>query len=173
MKGPKPKNLIVALVEGVLGYLIYQHRCGLYEAYSEYLLYDPIVRIAKDKQWKIKSEFAVEEKKGKGDKKRIDFLFTSKEDENRVIALEVKYLKDLKKTIDLSNDIDKLKGLNSYLNKTDVLKFILIAGLLHEPILKKLREININLNGKGKSLYYDCLFIDQHKKQYGVVVIQV
>ena len=78
MKGPKPRNLIVSLTEGLLGYLIYQSRCGLHEAYSEYLLYDPIVIIAKDKGWHIKSEFIVDTKLSKGDKKRIDFLFTDK-----------------------------------------------------------------------------------------------
>ena len=78
MKGPKPRNLIVSLTEWLLGYLIYQSRCSLHESYIEYLLYAPLVRIAKDKGWHIKSEFVVDTKLSKGDKKRIDFLFSDK-----------------------------------------------------------------------------------------------
>ncbi len=54
--GAKPKNLIKAISEGILGYMLYQSRCGIQEAYSEYLLYDPIVRISKDKNTKNKTE---------------------------------------------------------------------------------------------------------------------
>ena len=169
MKGPKPRNLIVSLTEGLLGYLIYQSRCGLHEAYSEYLLYDPIVRIAKDKGWHIKSEFVVDTKLSKGDKKRIDFLFTDKIN-NTLIGLEVKYLKNKNSSLTIKNDIDKLNSLQNHVEYNKLLCFVIIAGYYSDRNLNQIIRLS-EKHGKNKLFYTQELFTGQFKTKYGITSI--
>ncbi len=170
MKGPKPRNLIVAISEGILGYMLYQSRCGIYEAYSEYLLYDPIVRISKDKNWKIESEFSVDSKKGKGDKQRIDFLFTSLTDDNIKIGLEIKYLKYGNSSLDIKKDMIKINSLKNFVDYSILYGFIIIAGNHSDSNVKKINNLADNLKLK---YYYNRTFDNQFKKNFGITVFKV
>jgi hypothetical protein len=171
MKGPKPRNLIVSLTEGLLGYLIYQSRCGLHEAYSEYLLYDPTVRIAKDKGWQIKSEFIVDTKLSKGDKKRIDFLFTDKIN-NTLIGLEVKYLKNKNSLISIANDLEKLNSLQNHVEYNKMLCFIIIAGYYSDKCLNQITKLS-EKHGHNKQVFTQEVFTGQFKRKYGVSSILI
>lgn len=166
----KPKNLLAALAEGVLGYMIYQARCGLSEAYSEYLLYDPIVRICKDKNWKVKSEYKVDNRVGQGDKKRIDFLCSHKKDANYQIGLEVKYLKDPDQKVYIEKDVSKLRQLKEF-TKFDRLKgFIIIAG---NHSTKNCSYIDKLIDEFELEKFYSISLMNQFKKNYGVTVLKV
>lgn len=169
-KGPKPKNLIAALSEGILGYILYQARCGIQDAYSEYLLYDPVVRISKDKNWKLKSEFTVEEIDGRGDNRKIDFLCTSGYNSDIKVGIEIKYLKDSKSSLSVQNDSDKLLKLKNCVEYTKLYGFILIAG--------KHTDYNINIIERQKEKYaleqyYKVEFTNQTNTRYGVTVLKV
>lgn len=109
MAKAKIKNTIVAIGEGLLGKLLFNSKIDISEAYSEYMLYEPIVQIAK-RNWKVESEVSVEslKKKGRGDNPKIDFILTDRENNNRCIALEVKYAKGVKSKISVDSDIKKL-----------------------------------------------------------------
>ncbi|HQK41838.1 MAG TPA: hypothetical protein PKV39_02490 [bacterium] len=169
--GPKPKNLIKAIGEGILGYMLYQSRCGIQEAYSEYLLYDPIVRISKDKNWAIESEFSVDSKKGKGDKQRIDFLCSSSKDKTNLrIGLEIKFLKTGNSQLDLKKDKDKLNSLNDYVDYTKLYGFIVIAGNHSKINVKKIEKLRQELD---LTEYFKCTFENQFKKSFGVTVLKV
>jgi hypothetical protein len=70
MAKAKTKNTIVAISEGLLGKLLYNSKINIFEAYSEYMLYEPIVLIA-NRNWKVQSEVPVKSLKSKsrGDNK--------------------------------------------------------------------------------------------------------
>jgi hypothetical protein len=77
--------------------------------YSEYLLYEPIARIAKSQGYDVRCEVPViNMPKERGDYKRIDFQFTK---DNSTIVLEVKWSD--KTTCPVTKDIEKLKAFAS------------------------------------------------------------
>jgi len=171
-RGPYTKNLINAITEGLLGYLIYLSRTGMQEAYSEYLLYDPIIRIAKDKGWEIKSEYPTDNKTTSGDKKRIDFLFKSSNDQSKVIGLEVKYIKTENKMIDFKKDSIKLEELKNHVKYKSLEGFILIAGRLSRESIKTILNKN-RAHLMSENVYTESYFKSQFIKNYGVATCQV
>ena len=167
--GPKPRNLIKALSEGILGYMLYQSRCGIHEAYSEYLLYDPIVRISKDKNWSIESEFSVDSKRGKGDKQRIDFLCGSSVN-NTKIGLEIKFLKTRDSQLNIKSDIYKLKLISNYTAYSKLYGFIVIAGDHSTKNVQRIKKLQKEFK---LTEYFKTTFDNQFKKRFGVTVLKV
>ena len=94
------------LCRGLVGHYSYMATTSSNTIYSEYLLYEPMLRIFQAKGYQAHCEFAIENS-GKGDNKRIDFRV--KKDSNE-FAVEVKWAKS--KTINVDKDIDKLKIYN-------------------------------------------------------------
>lgn len=167
---PKPKNLIVALCEGLLGYQIYQARCGLNEVYTEYLLYDPILRIGKDKKWNVTCEYPItKEQKSKGDNRRIDFIFESP-DNKTIIALEVKYLKSVKYKINIDNDVNKLKNLYCTKNGNITHRYLLICGKFSNKITSLLSKL---IEKYKLNMIHEIKFVNQFRKEYGVMVFEI
>lgn len=99
-------QLLHCLKRGLSGYVTYLAACQMNEAYSEYMLYEPILRILTALGCEARCEVAckgLKVKKG-GDEKRIDFVVTRNND---LFALEVKWTKD--KRLDARKDYEKLK----------------------------------------------------------------
>ena len=72
--------------------------------YSEYLLYEPLLRIARAQGYMVKCEVAVANSaSGKGDKKRLDFVLSK---DVELLSIEVKWIKSTKPNI--VNDVNKL-----------------------------------------------------------------
>ena len=65
MAKAKIKNTIVAIGEGLLGKLLFNSKIDISVSYSEYMLYEPIVQIAK-RYWKVETKVSVESLKKKG-----------------------------------------------------------------------------------------------------------
>ncbi len=91
----KTEALLHALSDGLTGYMTFESRCGMSQAYTEYLLYGPIVRIANHLDWRVESEWPHTKtntaKVTRGDHQRIDFLFWHiKESDAGWVAIEVK-----------------------------------------------------------------------------------
>ncbi len=90
---------------GLCGYISYLSACGMSSAFSEYVLYEPILRILTARRFSVQCEYecpGVPQPK-QGDKKRLDFY--AKKDTTE-FALEVKWLRA--KTANLSKDYEKL-----------------------------------------------------------------
>jgi hypothetical protein len=98
-------SILNPVCRGVVGYVSYLASCSASEVYSEYLLYEPIHRIAQSKGFSVQCEFPVSQG-ARGDAKRIDFDLSHKERGKR-LGLEVKWLK--KKTHNFDRDIEKLQ----------------------------------------------------------------
>lgn len=120
--------LAVALCDGVTAHQTLLARCGLWPAYSEYLLYDPIVRIASHLGWQVNCEYKLPKlREVQGDFPRLDFLFRF-EEQRLEVALEVKWVRRARQALSLANDIKKLRRVQPAPGNEIDCRFILVAG---------------------------------------------
>ena len=111
-------NFMNTLCRGIVGYVSYNATCDLSTIYSEYMLYEPIARIAKAQGYSVSCEYpAANQKSGRGDKKRIDFRFTKS---GESVLVEVKWAKNTRAAI--SGDLEKLSSTDAEQ------KYLLIFG---------------------------------------------
>lgn len=96
-------TVLDSICRGLVGYVSYLAPCGVSPAYSEYLLYEPILRIAKAKGFDVHCEFPVLRAGELGDCKRIDFDLRRPDAR---LGVEVKWIKNERP--DVTNDTDKL-----------------------------------------------------------------
>lgn len=122
------KGIVAAISDGLTAYMTLQARTGLSPAYSEYLLYDPVVRISKHNGWIPLGEHAVETEKRKGDKKRIDFLLINRKNKRQAIAIELKWFVSASKKVDIKGDLDKLTKYTPPTGQAKTRRFLLLAG---------------------------------------------
>ena len=137
----KPSTISSSLLEpicrGLVGYLSYLATCRASTIYSEYLLYEPLMRIAQAKEYSVRCEYPVS-KGPKGDAKRIDFLLTK----NGIgIGIEVKWLGG--SSVAYGKDQDKL----AVLRDTNVISegYLLLFGTA-----KRVEGAIRKLHTKGK-----------------------
>lgn len=84
-------SILNPICRGLVGHISYLAACSASEVYSEYLLYEPIMRIAQSKGYRVQCEYPVY--KGQhGDSKRIDFDLLHKDRKER-LGIEVKWVK--------------------------------------------------------------------------------
>ena len=128
MRKDWPRGIIEAISDALVGYLTVQARCGLSPAYSEYLLYDPIVRVCRYRGWVVECEVPLRNRaKHRGDYQRIDFRLRRGRSTRRALYLEVKYRRRLHKKIDVTKDQQKLQ---TFLRESarGSRAFVLVAG---------------------------------------------
>ncbi len=114
-------SVLEPICRGLVGYVSYLATCRNSTIYSEYLLYEPLLRIAHAQGYDTRCEVAVANShSGKGDKKRIDFVL-SKGTER--LAIEVKWINKAKPNI--IKDIEKLL---IYHQQTKASGYVLLFG---------------------------------------------
>jgi hypothetical protein len=88
----EPSNVLFRIKRGLSGYVSYLAACEMNSAFSEYVLYEPVLRILTARGYKVQCEFPCPglPKSACGDHKRIDFEVTS---HDQRFALEVKWAK--------------------------------------------------------------------------------
>lgn len=93
---------------GLAAYLSYLTACGMNQAFSEYVLYEPTLRILTAQRFIVRCECECPgiKRTGAGDKKRIDFVATSRSNAIGSFALEMKWSK--KRAVDVTRDMKKL-----------------------------------------------------------------
>jgi hypothetical protein len=93
----KIENVLFRIQRGLVGYMSYLAACDMNEAFSEYLLYEPILRILLSQGFKVDGEAIAPRVKQprRGDKKRLDFLIESPFPQ---FAIEVKWASPEPKT---------------------------------------------------------------------------
>ena len=106
----EPTNVISRLKRGLAGYVSYLAACEMNEAFSEYVLYEPMLRVLTARGYTVRCEYECPgmNRKGRGDKKRIDFYATR---DSIALAIEVKWEKS--KTPNIKKDLEKLKALHA------------------------------------------------------------
>lgn len=92
---------------GVSAYVSYLAACEMNEAFSEYVLYEPILRILMARGFQVQCEYECPGVKqpSRGDKKRLDFYAVGHDLE---LAIEVKWVKSARPCS--QSDIEKLQG---------------------------------------------------------------
>src|SRR5947207_15933086 len=75
-KTDEPKDVLYRLKRGLAGYVSYLAACEMNQAFSEYVLYEPILRILTAREYAVRCEYACPgfERQTPGDKRRIDFV---------------------------------------------------------------------------------------------------
>lgn len=99
-------NVLGRIKRGLAGYVSYLAACEMNQSFSEYVLYEPILRILTARGYEVKCEVACPgfNNQGRGDKKRLDFVATVRD--NQAFAMEVKWAKS--DSVDVRKDYDKL-----------------------------------------------------------------
>ncbi|MCU1267276.1 MAG: hypothetical protein JWM21_3594 [Acidobacteria bacterium] len=103
----EPSDVLYRIKRGLSGYVSYLAACEMNASFSEYILYEPILRILTARGYEVQSEFACPGIKQArvGDKKKLDFVASKN---GVTFALEVKWAKSAKPKID--EDLRKLSG---------------------------------------------------------------
>lgn len=104
---PEPRNVLYRIKRGLAGYISYLAACEMNEAFSEYVLYEPILRILTARRYAVQSEVpcpGIPQPKT-GDKKKLDFVASSGK---LTCAIEVKWAQQRK--IIIESDLEKLSA---------------------------------------------------------------
>lgn len=98
-------NVLYRIKRGLAGYVSYLAACEMNEAFSEYVLYEPMLRILTARKFTVKCEYTCPgmPRAATGDTKKIDFDVTG---ENLRFAIEAKWAKQSR--LDAGNDYRKL-----------------------------------------------------------------
>lgn len=136
MEHKEPTEVLYRLKRGLSGYFSYLSACEMNEAFSEYMLYEPMLRIINARGFDAKCEYRCpgSDAAGRGDKKRIDFHVEGK---GLTFAIEAKWAKHYK--IDLKDDCAKLELYCR--NNKNARAFVLVFGRL--TFLKDLELANL------------------------------
>lgn len=121
-------SLIASIADGITAHLVTQARTGLWPAYSEYLLYGPVVQIAKHLKWDVHCEYKLPKTKvGPGDNPRLDFMFVENK-KGICVPAEIKWPRNPKNKLNVKNDIRKLAAVTPFEeNKIDS-RLLIVAG---------------------------------------------
>lgn len=147
---------------GLAGYVSYLAACEMNQSFSEYVLYEPILRILTARGYDVECEVAcpgLSLNHGKGDLKRIDFVAKG---HGAQFAFEVKWAK--KKNLDAKNDFDKLCWFQTC-NSTSPC-FLLVFGKKSD--LESIRLKPARFTERG-----DAVYAEFRKTRYGCRVFEL
>jgi len=121
---PEPLDVLYRIKRGLAGYVSYLAACEMNESFSEYVLYEPILRILTARGFTVQCEVECPgiEHARSGDRKRLDFVATTRDLQ---FALEVKWAK--RKSLDVSGDVAKLAAYAEICGKA-VRAFLCVFG---------------------------------------------
>jgi hypothetical protein len=104
---PEPINVLFRIKRGLAGYVSYLAACEMNESFSEYVLYEPILRILTARGYTAKCEVPCPgiQQPLRGDRKKLDFTATK---DGVTFAMEVKWARD--STPDIERDLEKLSA---------------------------------------------------------------
>lgn len=167
MSSQKPSvvlDVLSRVKRGLAGYVSYLAACEMNQAFSEYVLYEPTLRILTARRFVVQCEYVCPglERVGAGDKKRIDFVATAPWDANSCFALEMKWAK--RRTIDVSKDIAKLTLYRQA--NADHTAFICIFG--RKSFLAAIRIKPSDITECGRPIYADL-----GRTKYGCRIFKV
>lgn len=139
-------DVMYRIKRGLSGYVSYLAACEMNEAFSEYVLYEPTLRILTARGYTVRCEVPCPglPNNNRGDKKRIDFV-AQKQDEH--FSIEIKWARH--KKLNVERDYEKLDAFRK--NNKNSRAFLCVFG--RKSIIE---EITLSPNAfaeKGKSVY--------------------
>lgn len=156
----EPNDVLYRLKRGLASYVSYLAACEMNQAFSEYVLYEPILRILMARGFNVQCEYPCPgiEHAARGDKKRLDFFATGHSLE---LAIEVKWAKSTSPNV--ANDIEKLQAVLS--TNPKALPLLCIFG--RKSFLEKLK-LPAQLAERGS-----LRVADLGKTRYGCRIFQL
>lgn len=156
----QPSDVIYRVKRGLSAYVSYLAACEMNQAFSEYILYEPILRILNSQGFEVECEYECPgiEQPAKGDKKRLDFYATLQAVE---LAIEVKWAKN--SAPDIKRDIEKLDAIQR--SRRNCLPLLCIFG--RKSHLENIRISGIEFFERGRGVYAEL-----GKTRYGCRVFQ-
>lgn len=102
---PEPIDVLYRIKRGLSGYVSYLAACEMNESFSEYVLYEPILRILTARGYSVECEVECPDIKQPktGDRRRLDFVATGR---GQLVAIEVKWAS--RRSLDIEQDLSKL-----------------------------------------------------------------
>ena len=151
----RTRDALYRVKRGLSAYVSYLAACEMNQAFSEYVLYEPILRILVSRGYTVTCEYECPgiTQPDRGDKKRIDFYAIGPSIE---LAIEVKWIKTVKPNI--KRDLEKLEALQA--TKPKVLSLLCVFG--RKAQLEQLELPAGKFREKGKAVYADL-----RKTKYG------
>jgi len=149
------RDVIFRIKRGLCGYVSYLASCEMNQAFSEYVLYEPMLRILTARNYAVICEHICPgiEQPLRGDKKRLDF-FASKEGSQ--FTIEVKWITSNR--LSINSDTEKLQAFAQ--STPGALAFLLLFG--KKSLVSKAKV--------DKSIYKEwgtLVFADLRKTKYG------
>jgi len=159
---PEPDEVLYRIKRGLAGYVSYLAACEMNEAFSEYVLYEPILRILTAQGYKVESEVKcpnIEQPLDGGDYKKIDFEIQG---HNLQFAMEVKWAK--RRKLDIKGDYEKLAAyrLNSRYRRS----FLCVFGVW--SAIENLDLSNDNFKSHG-----ELICVDFGRTKYGCRIYEL
>jgi hypothetical protein len=153
---PEPDDVLFRIQRGLAGYVSYLAACEMNTSFSEYVLYEPILRILTARGYIVECEAICPgiDQPATGDKKKIDFVANI----NGIqLAIEVKWVKDIKP--DFSNDKEKLTAFK--MNEKNNRAFLCIFGRKSHlsiivPPFESFKEFQQDIYADLKRTKYGC-----------------
>lgn len=122
---PEPANVLYRIKRGLSGYVSYLAACEMNESFSEYVLYEPILRILTARAYSVECEVVCPgiAQPATGDRKKLDFVATGHDIR---FALEVKWAKSQR--LNVEKDYAKLAAFQNAGTKTGTRAFLCVFG---------------------------------------------
>jgi hypothetical protein len=160
-KTAEPRDVLYRVKRGLTAYVSYLAACEMNEAFSEYVLYEPILRILTARGYSVRCEAECPgfTNSGRGDKKRLDFYAVGHSVE---LAIEVKWAKTEKPNVE--RDIEKLEAVLG-VNRTAVALLCVFGRKSH---IEDLAVDDARLKERG-----DAVYADLRKTRYGCRIYQL
>lgn len=160
-KTPEPMDVLFRIKRGLAGYVSYLAACEMDQAFSEYVLYEPILRILTARGFSVHCEYECPgmQQPVQGDRKRIDFRAVGHDLE---LAIEVKWAKSEKPNV--SRDVEKLQAFTTARPQALALLCV-FARMSHLEAIKLPDGI---FKERGSAVYADL-----KKTRYGCRIFQL
>ncbi len=160
-KNSELTDALYRIKRGLSAYLSYLAACEMNQAFSEYVLYEPILRILMARGFSVKCEYECPgiEQPGQGDKKRLDFYAVG---HSLQLAIEVKWVKSERP--DIRRDVEKLQAFLAA--KPDSIALPCVFGCQSQVATLQLSVACFKERG-------EAVYADLRKTRYGCRIYQL
>ena len=157
----EPDNVLYRIQRGLAGYVSYLAACEMNEAFSEYILYEPMLRILATQRYIVECEYdpAAWRTGQRGDHKRIDFYAIR---DALKFAIEVKWAQT--ERLNVREDYLKLDAIHKL--EPDSRSFLCVFGKM-----SNIQNIQL-LEGNFKE-FREPVYADLKKTKFGCRIYEI
>ena len=157
----EPADVLYRIKRGLAAYVSYLAACEMNQAFSEYVLYEPILRILTARNYPVECECECPgiQHSALGDRKRIDFVASR---HSLRFAIEIKWARSQR--LNIQRDVQKLEAFRSA--HPDSSAFLCVFG--RQAHIEKVQLLHGTFRERGKAVYADL-----RKTKYGCRIYEL